>query len=53
MSFSIIMIIKKIFSVILRLSNNTKYLRPFVSNNERTCLKDMCVHWNMGKDNLH
>ena len=28
MSFSIIMIIKKIFSVILRLSNNTKYLRP-------------------------
>ncbi len=31
MSFSIIMIIKKIFSVILRLSNNTKYLRPGLS----------------------
>ena len=33
MSFSIIMIIKKIFSVILYLSNNTKYHRPdFMSN---------------------
>ena len=30
MSFSIIMIIKKIFSVILRLSNNTKYHRPAI-----------------------
>ena len=34
MSFSIIMIIKKIFSVILHLSNNTKYHRPKVSEQD-------------------
>ena len=50
MSFSIIMIIKKIFSVILRLSNNTKYLRPrfayehvFLWNIVRIRLESDCI----------
>ena len=32
--FFIIMIIKKIFSVILHLSNNTKYLRPKIAESD-------------------
>ncbi len=47
MSFSIIMIIKKIFSVILRLSNNTKYLRPN-KDDEFLLIVFFCVKNNQG-----